>query len=144
MQKSRITEIAIEALTVAFCLVLAGWGGLALAQDKNEELINAAARMDLNDVETFIRDGADVNARDKRGRTALMQASTRGSLEVAALLLKSGADVNAKDSNGGTALLAASGRGGLEVVKLLLENGADVKARDNKKPKRIDDACMGR
>ncbi len=44
--------------------------------------------------------GADVNARNKDGDTALMLGCRRGHLEVVKLLLEKGADVNARDKDG--------------------------------------------
>jgi ankyrin repeat protein len=84
--------------------------------------------------------GADVNAKDNNGDTALMEASRKdvlmkahleGHLELVRLLLDKGADVNAKDNNGDTALMQASRKGHLDVVRALLDKGADVNAKNN-------------
>ena len=69
--------------------------------------------------------GANVNAKDTDGQTALMKAYTT---EQVRLLIEAGADVNAKDKNGKTALMQAVFP---EQVKLLIEAGADVNAKDN-------------
>lgn len=82
------------------------------------------------EVETFIRAGINVNARDKDGSTPLMIASERGDAEMAGVLLKNGADPNAGDIDGYTALMFASYSGNLEIAKLLVAGGADVNARD--------------
>ena len=42
--------------------------------------------------------GADVNAKDQSGYTALSWASSGGHSEIVRLLFQKGADVNAKDS----------------------------------------------
>jgi ankyrin repeat protein len=60
--------------------------------------------------------GADVNAKDQEGRTALMYAS-KG--EVAKILIEAGAELNAKDQKGETALLRASRGSCTGVVKVL-------------------------
>jgi len=75
--------------------------------------------------------GADVNAKDAFGRTALDAASQRGDLDVVQALLAKGADVNAKDNNGLTALMLASPSGRVDVVQALLAKGADVNAKGN-------------
>jgi ankyrin repeat protein len=71
--------------------------------------------------------GADIDARDKEGRTVLMVAAEFGLLEVTRFLLDNGADVNA-EAEGLPALSRAAREGHLEIVKLLLEKGADVRA----------------
>ena len=77
--------------------------------------------------------GADVNATDKFGNTALIMACKwRGYKPegIVSLLLKKGADVNANDRWKTTALMAASNMGRTKIVKILLERGADVLAVD--------------
>jgi ankyrin repeat protein len=75
-----------------------------------------------------------VNAKTKRGDTALMMASEKGHLEIVKWLIANNADVNAKDNKdnvGETALILASEKGHLEIVKLLIANNADVNAKSN-------------
>jgi ankyrin repeat protein len=78
-------------------------------------------------VEFLLDQGADANARDNDGITALMRAngSTVG------LLLSAGADVNAKDRKGRTALVhAVAWMQDAETVRALLVAGADANAKD--------------
>lgn len=79
---------------------------------------------DLQSVEVCIENGADVNARDMDGFTALMWACMRGNFEIVKYLVERGADVNAKNDAGFTALMMASGQGYFEIVEYLIENGA--------------------
>ena len=72
--------------------------------------------------------GADVNARDENGMTALRQASVDGYKEIVKLLLENGADIESKDDLGRTALYNAAKCGHKEIVELLIEKGADVNA----------------
>jgi FOG: Ankyrin repeat len=97
--------------------------------DKNVQLLEAAQNGNVNYVRSALNHGADVNARNTKGLTALMMASERGNVEVVKLLLDKGADVNAKGNNGSNALIMASAKGSAEVVKLLLDKGADVNAK---------------
>jgi hypothetical protein len=71
--------------------------------------------------------GADVNARDDRGSTALMGADDPA---VIRLLLDRGADINAQDADGQTALMQAVERNQTQTVKTLLARHADVGIKD--------------
>lgn len=94
-------------------------------------LIDAAKKGDTADVKTLLNKGADANAKDKGGWTALMEASQNGHTEIVNALLNKGADVNAKFNNSWTALMFASEKGHTEIVKALIAKGADVNAKLN-------------
>src|SRR5260370_38516317 len=83
-------------------------------------LITAAYQGDVKTAIAQLAEGADVNARDCDGDTALVLASERGHIELVKVLLKNGADVNAKNLNGVTALIAAAENHATAVVKILL------------------------
>jgi cytohesin len=81
-----------------------------------------------------LADGADVNAKNRSGATAmhstpLCEAAGGGHKEVAELLIERGADVNAKNNLGGTPLHNAANGGHKEIVELLITNGTNVNAR---------------
>jgi ankyrin repeat protein len=100
-----------------------------------------SGRGDVAIAKALIAKGANVNAADMNGRTALMEVAASGNLDFVLLLLDSGADPNAtlrgprvgRDAAGhaaipGTALQAAARNGRIEVMKALLARGADVNA----------------
>jgi ankyrin repeat protein len=85
------------------------------------------------EVEAAIKAGADVNAKNNDGATALMLAALNNpNPEIISLLLNEGADVNAKDKDnyGGHTVLMLAGayNPNPEVVSLLLDEGEDVNA----------------
>jgi len=74
--------------------------------------------------------GADPNAADREGETALMKAAGHGVKETVKVLIEHHADVNRKDAKGRTALMHAAAGHRSDAIPLLLENGADPNARD--------------
>ena len=91
-------------------------------------MYSAAARGYLEVVRLLLEAGADVNAEDQDGSTALMIAAHNRHLEVVRVLLEAGADKNAARQDGATALFAAAFSGQLEVVRMLIEAAADKNA----------------
>jgi ankyrin repeat protein len=80
-------------------------------------------------VATLIAHGADVNARDAAGASALHQAVRHRRQPVVTALLDAGANVDACDDAGRTPLHQAAERDACAMAELLLERAADVNAR---------------
>ena len=68
--------------------------------------------------------GAEKDAADSSGLTALMKASAHGHVEVVRLLLAAGANKDLAECRARTALIVASECGSVQVVQLLLQAGA--------------------
>ena len=87
----------------------------ALAADPGKDLLNAARNGDTPRVRTLLGSGANVEAKDKNGRTPLMLAAGNGHADAVKLLLEKGADPKARDKKGFTAYgLALFDLGGSE------------------------------
>ena len=86
----------------------------------------------LNIVKNLVEQGADVNLKDYRNKTALHYAVEAKSLEIVKYLVEHGADVNCKTRRGATALHFAVGTGSLEMAKYLVENGAKVTTKQHR------------
>lgn len=84
-------------------------------------------------IQAFIDTGADINERDREGRTALhWAAESNGNPAIVHALLDAGADINGRDRQGRTALhWAAETNRNPAVVRVLLNAGADINGRDS-------------
>lgn len=82
-------------------------------------LLAASARGDAEAVRTALAQGADVNAVDAAGRSALMLAAQRGDAVLVRLLLATGADPQRTDRNGLNAAAHARRAGHLDLAPLL-------------------------
>jgi predicted transcriptional regulator len=80
-------------------------------------------------IKELIKKGAEINAKDSFGRSALLHAIDNDQLDLVKTLLEKGADPNHKDNAGQTPLMYACNTGvtkSLEIVKALLSKDADV------------------
>lgn len=103
---------------------------LLAASPSTESLFDAAGRDDVEKVRALLEEGADVNATQGDGMTALHRAARTGSLGMAELLIGAGANLEAKTRLGEhTPLHVASASGRSGVVALLVAAGADVNSR---------------
>ncbi len=95
-------------------------------------LMHAARRGHTKIVRYLLQKGADINAKDNRGSTALMHSKD---IEITKELIKHGAELEVVDRYGKNALIMAVERHKFELVKLLILSGASVDSnRDNNTP----------
>jgi ankyrin repeat protein len=93
--------------------------------ENEETLLHLATWRGQRDVAALLLErGAEIEARDKFGRTPLFMAAQFGQRNVAQLLIERGADVNAADRSGRTPLQAAVNAGHGDVADLLRQKGA--------------------
>jgi ankyrin repeat protein len=100
----------------------------AVAARADQRLIEAVKNGDREAVRSLVKQGADVNAAEPDGATAIAWAAHRDDLEMAALLISAGADVNAANDYGVTPLSLACTNGSAVMVERLLKAGADPNA----------------
>jgi len=94
-------------------------------------LIFAASSGSAAIVELLLSRGADIEAIDSHGATAIDDAAGADKLKMVALLAGAGANVNTRGGDGNTPLHFAAWNGHGDVVRLLLALGADPAARNN-------------
>ncbi|MDQ6665019.1 MAG: ankyrin repeat domain-containing protein [Acidobacteriota bacterium] len=110
----------------SFLILLISGVSAALAQEPADRAYRAIRGGDIAALRAVLKT-SDVNAKDKRGDTALMYSAAYGNLETMRILLAAGADVNAKNAFDATALMWCAGDIGK--ARLLIDRGADVNAR---------------
>ncbi|MBI4522092.1 MAG: ankyrin repeat domain-containing protein [Gemmatimonadetes bacterium] len=117
----------LRASAVGAVAVLALLTGIDVAPDS--PIADAAMRGDAQAVRSLLKGGADVNAAQGDGMTALHWAAENGDVEMANMLIYAGANLEAVTRMGEyTPLHVASEAGNAGIVKALLEAGADVHA----------------
>ncbi len=102
---------------------------LAAAVPATSPVADAAMRGDIETVRALLRDGADANAPQGDGMTALHWAARRDSSELAAMLVHAGANVHAVTRVGEySGLHLAAQSGSSPVVEILLDDAGDPHA----------------
>ena len=107
-------------------ILVLGLAGVAVsAHAQAPALADAAEMRDGALIRGLLQEGADVDAAQVDGMTALHWAVYHDDADMAGLLVRSGADVNAENRYGVPPLSLASTNGNATVVRLLLDSGAD-------------------
>ena len=122
----RALRFTVTLAALAFLVVL----GLAPANaaPSRVPLIDAVERADVGAVRSLLESGADVNAGEADGTTALLLAVRRDDLTTADILLRAGADPNRANRYGIVPLSLAAANGSHLMIERLLTSGADAKA----------------
>lgn len=98
------------------------------AANLGQTLLDAARSDDTSAVTRLIHAGADVNAREQDGATALSWAAMRSNIAVTEMLLKAGANPNLTNELGVGPVALAIENGSAALSALLLNAGADANA----------------
>ncbi len=105
------------------------------AQSPTTPLHQAVLSGDRPAVQRLIRSGADVNAANRHGVTALLIAAQRGHADLIDVLLKAGASVKTADAKlpeGQTLLMHAARTGNVASMKALIAAGSRINARETR------------
>lgn len=117
--------IVAEERNAAEAITLLEYAG---AYADSKPLIEAVQNNDDTEVQRLIEAGANVNAKDESGRTALMYAAQNSEAYIARLLIDAGADPYMTDNDGETALSYATDISGQLVyaINTRYYNGIDA------------------
>src|SRR5438128_2133014 len=110
----KVLNSVLAAVATVLAVVMPSEADPSLVNTNNEAgqtpLYLAVQNRQKEEVESLLRQGADVNAKNRVGWTPLHLAVQLEQREVAELLLDKGAEVNVKDSRGQTPLHLATKR----------------------------------
>ena len=95
-----------------------------------KEVIKAVEENRKEEVERFIKEGVNIDFKDRFGTPLLHFAPNDGGTDVVKLLVENGVDINAYDSYGTTKLMQVCASGNVELVEYLLKHGADPTLQD--------------
>ncbi len=138
MNKARMILSALAGcwlLVVAPSLPATEAAAKAAADERIDDLLQAAAQGDAVSVRRWLGDGVPADAGDRRrGFTPLHNAAAMGHATIVQILIDAGASVDASDRNGVTPLVSAAYHGHVQVLALLLDHGADPNHRPQAGP----------
>ncbi len=124
--RARKLQLRRRVFGLALTSSLVTMGASLTWQPAFATIATAARDADVEAVRQQIAAGADVNALEADGTSALIWAAYQASPELVSMLLKAGADPNHANNFGVTPLLQASRYGDAATIKVLLDGGADM------------------
>ena len=101
--------------------------------DGTTPLMWAAHNNDSKSVASLLKGGADVNAHNRFGASAMSEAAFVGNVAIIEALLKAGADPDSPSADGQTALMVVARTSNVAAARLLIEHGAHVNASEKQK-----------
>ncbi|WP_375120599.1 ankyrin repeat domain-containing protein [Paenibacillus sp. CR_12] len=95
-------------------------------KDMDRQLIESAEQGNAEQVRQLLQSGANIDATDEQGRTAVMAATYRNHVDTVDALIQAGADINIRDHQLNNVFLYAGAEGMLNILRLAIDADADV------------------
>lgn len=129
--KVRLLFLAVIVSLLAACTVenqSEKGGDHSMRENLNGEaqMIEFASKGETEQVLQVIKAGANLNAQDAKGRTAVLAATYANEIETVRALIEAGANIDLQDDRLDNVILHAGANGYLEIVKLAIAAGADM------------------
>ncbi len=134
-------DFIMKKIICLFMLLLA-YNINVMAQSTADDLVYAAENGDVRKIGELLSKGADINARNSDGQTALIMAMLENHSDVVNFLISKDVDVNTKNGEGKTPLMVASSKGYTEIAKILIAKGAYINAKDSNGETALTMACI--
>jgi len=126
------------ALPAATAAEAGDWKSNKEMRQLNEDLIAAVQMGNAKKARSLLDRGAEPNAKDRLGTTALHLAALWGHKDIVSMLIAQGADVNATDDERWTPLHVAAMKGNAELLEVLMAHGASQSIIDRKGKTPVD------
>ncbi|MGK5507020.1 ankyrin repeat domain-containing protein [Brevibacillus formosus] len=91
-----------------------------------QAFLEAAAEGNIEALKKHLEQGADINARNRQKRTAILTAAMNDKLEAVSFLVEAGADVDLQDETCFNPFLFGCINGKLELVKMMIKAGTNL------------------
>lgn len=95
-------------------------------KNMDRQLIESAEQGNTEQVRQLLQAGANIDATDEQGRTAVMAATYRNHVDTVDALIQAGADINIRDHQLNNVFLYAGAEGMLDILRLAIDADADV------------------
>ena len=148
MKKDKVTALMLASKKLninAMNVLITAGADQAMTDIDGNKLIFISVDGNCREVilQSLIDQGVDVNAKNKKGCTALMLASMKGNINDMNVLITAGADQTIKDADGDTWIhYAVHGDCRKDVLQAMIDLGADVNAANNRNTTALMLACM--
>jgi len=126
----------VFGVTILYCFLVLSLNQACSSENENNvknpvaPLFRAIINGETGTIETMIKSGANVNARDEKGNTPLMAAAEFGSSSAVELLISGKANINEVNGLGKTALILTANYRNVMNAAALIKAGADINVKD--------------